>query len=106
MAKFFIIITFTITGLFSYPQWQEAQAKQQILEATVQITMIVSQWAEGEQWAIEPLPVPSDEYRPITTVKGYIVAEGLGTVVRLNGRSHLIIPNHSMFANRDSLFFR
>lgn len=94
MAKFFILIPIIITGLFGYPQWQEAQTKQQILAATVQITMIVPQWTEGEQQAIEPLPVPPDEVRTMATVKEYIVAEGLGTVVQANGRPYLITHDH------------
>lgn len=94
MAKFFITIAFIIAGLFGYSQWQEAQAKQQILAATVQITMIVPQWTEGEQQEVEPLPIPPDEYRPIATVEEYVIAEGLGTVVQVNGRSYLITHDH------------
>jgi hypothetical protein len=108
MAKFFISITFIIAGLFGYPQWQEALVKQQILEATVQITMIVPQWIEGEQQTIEPLPIPPDEYRPMAKVEDYIVAEGLGTVVQVNGRSYLITHDHwsQLTSNSGDVQFR
>jgi len=108
MANFFILTTFIITGLFVYPQWQEARAKKQILAATVQITMIVPQWTEDEQQPVEPLPVPPDEYRPIAKVEGYIIAEGLGTVVRVNGRSYLITHDHwsQLAANLGDVQFR
>ena len=108
MAKFFISLTFIITGLFGYSQWQEARTKQQILAATVQITMIVPQWAGGEQQVNEPLPVPPDEYRSMSSVKDYIVAEGLGTVVQVNGRSYLITHDHwsQLAANLGDVQFR
>ena len=108
MARFLINITLIITGLFGYIQWQEARTKQQILAATVQITMIVPQWTGGEQQAIEPLPVPPDEYRAMASVKDYIVAEGLGTVVQVNGRTYLITHDHwsQITANLGDVVFR
>lgn len=94
MAKFFILSAIMVMSLFGYPQWQEAQTREQILGATVQITMIVPQLAEVDQSEIEPLPIPPDEYRPIARPDMYVVAEGLGTVVKVNGRSLLITHDH------------
>ncbi len=94
MTKLFILIAVMITGLFGYPQWQAAQAEQQILKATVQITMIVPQLAETESSDLEPLPIPPDEYRPIARPETYVVSEGLGTVVLVNGRTFLITHDH------------
>lgn len=94
MAKLFVLSVVMIMGLFVYPQWQEDQARQQILAATVQITMIVPQLAEMSGGGIEPLPIPPDEYRPIARPSKYVVAEGLGTVVRVNGRPLLITHDH------------
>lgn len=108
MAKLIIILTVIISGLFGYPQWQETQTQQKILAATVQITMIVPQWTEGEQQPVEPLPVPPDEYRPIAKVEEYIIAEGLGTVVQENGRFYLITHDHwsQLAANLGDVQFR
>ncbi|MDX1417009.1 MAG: hypothetical protein R3293_22585 [Candidatus Promineifilaceae bacterium] len=108
MARTFFLMTLIITGLFAYPKWQEAQAQEQILEATVQITMTVPQWTQGEQQDNEPLPIPPEEYRSMTRVKEYVVAEGLGTVVQDNGRSYLVTHDHwsQLAANTGSVQFR
>ncbi len=108
MAKYFFFITVMIMGLTGYPQWQQARERQQILEATVQITMIVPQWKEVEQQAIEPLPVPPDEVRPMAKAETYIVAEGLGTVVQANGFTYLITHDHwsQLAANAGEVQFR
>lgn len=108
MAKLFIIMTIIISGLFGYPQWQGNRAKEEMLAATVQITMIVPQWTEAEQQPVEPLPVPPDEYRPIARVESYIIAEGLGTVVRVDGRSYIITHDHwsQLAANAGEVQFR
>lgn len=108
MTKFLIIITFIITGLFGLPQWQEAREKQQILAATVSITMIVPQWTEDERQEVQPLPVPPEEVRPIASVKDYLVAEGLGTMVQANDRFYLITHDHwsQLAANLGAVQFR
>jgi hypothetical protein len=93
MAKV-LILSVVIVGLFWYPDWQQAQARQQILRATVQITMIVPQLAKSDSQPFEPLPIPPDEYRPIARPDEYVVAEGLGTVVAVKGRSLLITHDH------------
>jgi hypothetical protein len=68
--------------------------QQQILAATVQITMVVPQLDEMAQAEIEPLPIPPDEYRPIAKPTEYVIAEGLGTAVLVNGRPLLITHDH------------
>ena len=94
MAKVFALGMTIMIGLFGYSQWQEAQIRQQILATTVQITMIVPQLADVNHNEIEPLPIPPDEYRPIAQPESYVIAEGLGTLVKMNGRTLLITHDH------------
>ena len=108
MARLVIFSMAMVMGLFGYPQWQAAQAQQRILRATVQITMMVPQLAETESRDIEPLPIPPDEYRPIAKPETYVVAEGLGTLVLVNGRSLLITHDHwsQLMADLGEIQFR
>lgn len=94
MARFIIVGIVTLFGFIGNSQIQEAQARQQILRATVQISMIVPQLADMETVEVEPLPVPPDEYRTIAKPENYVLAEGLGTVVISNGRYFLITHDH------------
>jgi hypothetical protein len=92
MAKIFVVSVVMVMGLFWVPDWQQGQA--QILGATVQMTMVVPQLAKADSQPIDPLPIPPDEYRPIARPEEYVIAEGLGTVVKVNGRSLLITHDH------------
>ena len=94
MARFIILGIIAVLGFYGNSQIQEAQLRQQILRATVQISMIVPQLAETETVEVEPLPIPPDEYRPIAKPETYVQAEGLGTVVVSNDRYLLITHDH------------
>lgn len=72
----------------------EQNQRQYILDATVMISIKTPNWQRPTATSDEPLPIPPDEYRTMGWADGYVVAEGLGTLVAHGDETLLVTHDH------------
>ena len=72
----------------------KAKQQQQILSATVMMTIITPAWQEKADASGEALPIPNDDYRTIAKAEGNVAADGLGTLVANGDNSLLVTHDH------------
>lgn len=95
MRKLILITTIFVLGLaFFIPYSLKANHEQQILAATVMITITTPNWQETPQASIEALPIPNDEYRTMARADGEVAADGLGTLVVIDDELLLVTHDH------------
>lgn len=85
-----------------FPYLEKGKQQQQILSATVIISLTTPNWQEKAVAIGEALPIPNDEYRTIARAKGNVVADGLGTVV-VNGDNLLLVTHDHWSHLNDAL---
>jgi len=76
------------------PNWLAQNQRQQILAATVMISITTPNWQETTEPVAEALPIPNDEYRTIARSEGNVVADGLGTLVTWEKETVLVTHDH------------
>lgn len=89
-----IAVILFLSGVQLLPIMTEQKQRQQILAATVMISITTPNWRQPAQPAGEALPIPNDEYRPMARADGNVVADGLGTVMVDNGEKLLLTHDH------------
>jgi hypothetical protein len=93
-ASSILFLAILLLGLAHlYPCLEEEKRRQQVLSATVMITITTPNWQE-EAFAGESLPIPNDEYRTIARADGKIVTDGLGTLVVEGNELLLVTHDH------------
>jgi hypothetical protein len=90
---------FILVGLLLRPN--KMARRQQILRASVMITMIVPEIDREPMVVDEGLPIPPDEYRPMFKPDSYLVSEGLGTLVNSGDETLLITHDHWSLLDRN-----
>lgn len=83
----------------SSPHLEKVNQQQQILSATIMMTITTPNWQEKAVAAGEALPIPNDEYRPIARADGHVAADGLGTLVA--GENKLLLVTHDHWSHFD-----
>jgi hypothetical protein len=73
---------------------RKEKQQQQILLATVMISITTPNWQQMAGGSEEALPIPPDEYRVMARADGDVVADGLGTVVAHGDETLLITHDH------------
>lgn len=76
------------------PQYLREKQQQQILAATVMISITTPNWQQMVAATEEALPIPSDEYRRMARANGDVVADGLGTLVAYGDETLLVTHDH------------
>jgi hypothetical protein len=95
MRKLILITATFFLGLTQFvPSFIEKRQRQQILAATVMMTITVPNWQERAEPVAEALPIPPDEYRTIARAEGEVVTDGLGTLVVQGGERLLVTHDH------------
>jgi hypothetical protein len=80
MRKLILITAVLFIGLANFiPYVTKARQQQQILAATVMISITAPNWQETAEKVEIVLPVPNDEYRTMARADGEVVAGGLAT---------------------------
>ncbi len=93
MRKLILVTIIIFLGAAQYiPHLIEKKQRQQILAATVMITITVPNWLEKPTGIEEALPIPNDEYRTIARAEGEVISDGLGTLV-INGDERLLVTH-------------
>jgi hypothetical protein len=78
----------------------DPEVRQEILESTFMITVIVPELEPAPE-VDEALPIPPDEYRAIAKPDSYIVSDGLGSLL-LDPDGQLLIITHDHWTSIDS----
>lgn len=93
-------VIFSLGLALFFPYLVDAkQQQQQILSATVMITITTPNWQEEAGAVDEALPIPNDEYRSIARAEGDVLTDGLGTLV-VEGQS-LLLVTHDHWSHLD-----
>jgi len=87
------IFIFSATQFFS-DEWKQHKQQQQVLAATVMITITTPNWQETPEPVTMALPIPNDEYRTIARAEGNVEADGLGTLVATGQETLLVTHDH------------
>lgn len=76
-----------------------SEGQQQILSASLMITISTPNWQEKAAAADEALPIPNDDYRTMARAEGNVVADGLGTLVV--DEDNLLLVTHDHWSHFD-----
>jgi hypothetical protein len=95
MQKLILITAVLFIGLANFiPYVTKTRQQQQILAATVMISITAPNWQETAEKVEIVLPIPNDEYRTIARADGEVVADGLGTLVAHGDELLLVTHDH------------
>lgn len=95
MRKLILLVTVLFIGLANFiPYLIRKKQQQQILAATVMISITTPNWQQTAAASGEALPIPNDEYRPIARANGEVVTAGLGTLVADGDELLLVTHDH------------
>lgn len=94
--RILILLTAVLfVGLTNFiPHHMKEKRQQQILAATVMISITTPNWQQMAEATEEALPIPPDEYRTIARADGDVVADGLGTLVAHGDETLLVTHDH------------
>jgi hypothetical protein len=96
------IAAFVLTFFPSIGYTSETDNHIRILEHTVTITITAPELSESTEVVDEALPIPYDEYRPITKTPQYVVAEALGTLITSEDETLIVTHDHWSLLQRET----
>ncbi len=95
MRKLILLTAVLFVGLANLtPYFMKGKQQQQILAATVMISITTPNWRQMATATEEALPIPPDEYRTMARADGDVVADGLGTLVAQDEEILLVTHDH------------
>lgn len=95
MRKLILVTAILSVGLANFiPHYIKEKQRQEILAATVMISITTPNWQQTPTAIEEALPIPPDEYRTMARADGEVVADGLGTLVAHGDETLLVTHDH------------
>jgi hypothetical protein len=97
----FMIIVVLILAAKAIPVLAEPFRREQILAATVRITIYTPVIMKDKDTSDDDSPIPPDEKRPMRATGNFIVSEGLGTVLIEGSEVLIVTHDHWSLLDRD-----